>query len=500
MITSTLSDPGQIKDNSGLITFLGEAKAAIEDLRKSADPSAAIERATSDFSEKFRKIEEQLAAPKFVNRDVTGTDRDLAKYVKADGSLRLLGGTETVTFKGSNGKTITAEVDVPGLVDDVELASPWQRDLQRKIGERKLIKLAMGGGATPNTDRDIASLIARAPAGMRDIVARAFVDSATAGAEWIPDRFSPEVYMAFEAPTVLASLFGSVSLSGPTVKPKMTGQARPYKLSAINGDDPAVLTPCSVTTSSQTLDPGGFYVRMVVDKIASEDAAVAVIPMLQANMVKTMIDGYEDCIVNGDTAGTHQDAIATWNARSRWGASGLGGSADHRRTFLGLRALAFDRTATVDQSAGQTIAKIMEELFGAMGELAMQDGVICTSPEVFFKKLLLDSNVYTVDKFGPAATIRTGQLGAAGGRPIVVSRWVTADLATTGLYTGTGAYSGVLAFTPGAFAHYVRRGPSVEVEVSAKTQSTDLVITQRKAMDTLTASTEKVSTFGFKWL
>ena len=39
----------------------------------------------------------------------------------------------------------------------------------------------------------------------------------------------------------------------------------------------------------------------------------------------------EDVIFNGDTAATHQDTIASWNARGRWGTVGLGTSLDHRR-------------------------------------------------------------------------------------------------------------------------------------------------------------------------
>jgi HK97 family phage major capsid protein len=497
MNTTTLPDVGSITDNTKLLSFLGAAKSAVE---AAAGDMTALNSTVEKLSAEFRALQEAADAPKIVDRAVTGTERDLGRYVRADGSVRLLGGVEPMAFKGAS-RTLTVQVETKGLLDDPELASQWQKELQSAIGERHMLRLATGKAATPYADAKVASLVARAPEHIRDAVARAFVDSAGSGAEWIPDRFSPEVYQAFEAPSTLSALVSTVSLAGPTVKPKVTGQARAYKLSGINGDDPAVLTPCSITTSNQTLSAEGLYVRMVVDRIASEDSAIPVVSWLQSNMVKTVVDSYEDAMVNGDTAGTHQDAIASWNARGRWGASGLGGSADHRRIMLGWRALAYDRSGTVDQGSGQTVAKILEELFGGMGEIAMQEGVIVCSPEVYFKKLMLDTSVTTVDKLGALATLVRGQLASVAGRPVIVSRWVTADLAATGLYSGAGnSKSGVLAVVPGAFAHYQRRGPSVEIEATAKTQSTDLVITQRKSMDTLTASTEKVAMFGFNWL
>lgn len=497
MNTTPLPDPGTIKNNPELIGFLASAKGVIE---KAAGDTTALNSTVEKLSTDFRALQERLDAPKTVERAVTGTERDLQRYVKPDGSVRLLGGVERMVLKGAGGREVAIEVDAPGLVDDPSLACEWQRDLQAAIGRRKLVKTFTGGAATPNADRDVGNLIMRAPASMRDAIARAFVDSSTAGAEWIPDRFSPEVYMAFEMPSSLQQLVASVSLAGPTIKPKLTGQARAYKLSAINSDDPAALRAVSITTDTQTLDANGLYVRMIVDRIASEDAAIPVISVLQANMVKTVNDAYDDAMINGDTASTHQDGIASWNARSRWGSTGLGGTADHRRTMLGWRALAYDRSGTVDQGSGQTVLKVLEDLVGGMGEIAAQNVVILVSPEVYFKKLLLDSNMITVDKMGAMASLITGQVSAIGGRPVVPTRWLTADLAATGLYTGSGSKSGVLAVVPDAFKHYVRRGPAVEVEVSASTQSTSLVITQRKSMDTLTASTEKVAMFGFNWL
>lgn len=205
-------------------------------------------------------------------------------------------------------------------------------------------------------------------------------------------------------------------------------------------------------------------------------------------------------MMNGDTTATHQDAIASWNLRSRWGASGLGGSADHRRGFLGFRALAADRSLTVDLTAAQTAAGVMGSVVGAMGELAASDIALITSPEVLYKKLMVDSNVLTVDKMGNRATIMTGQLASIGGHPLFSSRWMGADLASTGLFTNSGALSGLVAVSRSEWKHYASRSVMVEQDKDITRGAFNVVATQRKSLRTLSGSSSKVVFYAYNML
>lgn len=490
-------DPTTVKDDNSLREFLGALTAEVRKVKGDAEAS---DRAAKDAAEKWRAAEEAVMEVKRAaveNRSATGTNADLmGRYVR-DGKLALTRSTGTVEFGGRR-----VEVDQPGLLDDYHAATTEQIELQRAVGRRAMLRLVMGHNArTPQADADVVRAAMRLPGPVRDAVSRAFADSSTAGAEWIPDVFSPELYQQFEIPSTLASAFAMDTLTGPTIKPKLSGQARPYLIGADStSDQPAVLPATSITTGNQTLAPPTFGMRALVGIASAEDAAIPVVSVLQANLVKSLADGYDDCMINGDTAASHQDAIATWNIRSRWGASGLGSSADHRRGFIGFRALAFDRSATVDQSAGQTVAKILEELVGGHGEYAADDVVIVVGPEVYFKKIATDSNVLTVDKYGPSASILRGAPASIGGKPILLNRFMSADLAATGLYTGSGAYAGVLSVARSAFRHYQRRGPTVEITRVANTQTIEIVATMRRGLDTLTGSSDKVAMFGFKWL
>jgi hypothetical protein len=497
IIAANNLDPSTIKDDASLREFCG---SLVAEIRKVKDDATAASRAAEDAVAKWRAAEEQLDASKraaVANRQAVGTEKDILGRYMDGASLRLRASTRSVEFGGQR-----FDIEEPGLLDDREAMTPEHLAFQRAVGHRTLVRLAMGPSArTPQADADVIRAARRLPGPVRDAVSRAFADSAGAGGEFIPDVFSPDLWMAFEIPSALAAAFRTETLSGPTIKPKMTGQPRPFKMGADStSDQPAVLPATSITTSSQTLEPPMFGMRTLIGIASAEDAAMPIVSILQQMLPKALADGYEDCMVNGDTTATHEDAIATWNIRSRWGTSGLGGSNDHRRAFKGFRRIAVDRTATTDQSGGQTVAKILEELVGGHGEYAADDVVIVTSPEVYFKKIATDSNVLTVDKFGPSASILRGAPASIGGKPILLSRFVSSDLATTGLYTGTGAYSGVLSVARSAFAHYQRRGPTVELTRTANTQTIELVATLRRGMDTLSASTEKVVTYGYKWL
>jgi len=275
---------------------------------------------------------------------------------------------------------------------------------------------------------------------------------------------------------------------------------RPYKRNAISSDDPANYTGSTPVTADATITVSNMAVRVVYDEMDAEDAVIAMEPLVRQLVVDAINDGYCDAMINGDTAASHQDAIASWNIRSRWGASGLGGTADHRRLFLGLRALAFDRSQTVDMGSAQTIVGLMSSLIGGMGERAAGQLALIVSPEVFYQKLMSDTNVLTLDKLGANATLLNGQLASVFGHPIVVSRWMSADLAATGLYTASGALSGALAVDLSAFRHYQRRNTLVELDRDIKTGGTHVVATLRRCFKTVSGSTEAVSRFGFNWL
>ena len=277
----------------------------------------------------------------------------------------------------------------------------------------------------------------------------------------------------------------------------MNRGGRPYLKGSVNTDNPAQYTASSVSTSQKSITIKGLASRFIIDDSAAEDSAIAVIPSLQRQIVADLNDAMEDALINGDDTATHQDAIADWNIRGRWGTTpALGGSSDHRRLFKGMRKQAFDRSSTADLSA-LDFAKLLG-LKAQMGELAMQDVVIFASPEAVLANILALSEVKTIDVFGPQATVRTGQIAAIMGMPIIMSRFLSADLNTAGKYDNvTKTKTGLLMAHAPSWTIFERRGILVETDRKIDVGATEIVATMRASFDTLDLDATKNVAFGF---
>jgi hypothetical protein len=92
---------------------------------------------------------------------------------------------------------------------------------------------------------------------------------------------------------------------------------------------------------------------------------------------------------------------------------------------------------------------------------------------------------------GNKASILTGQVAALGGDPVVISRFVSADLATTGLFTNTGSTTGFLIVDASAFQMYVRRAARYEMERKIESGHYALVCSDRSLFDSVEAATVK---------
>lgn len=480
-----------IKEFRGVHARLGELDAS----NKEAHAKAA-----ADFAEKLRGIEERQAlAGKRETAPVGGDAALVSRFVRNDGSINLARSTEKVMFAGQ-----MVEVQRDGLLTDAP-ATEWDRELKHIALAMTIFRNVTGREPVTLKGRLLAHCAKAPTAGgfrgaLEKTIQKSISDTAGSGAEWIPDTPISALYEDFFTPAGIAALFGTTTINGPIIVPKITDTGRPYLKGKASTNDPDQYTASDVTSDSQTIEVAGFAARFLVDDAATEDAIFALAPEIARRAARAISDGYEDCMINGDTTATHQDAIASWNLRSRWGSAGLGGSADHRRGFKGFRKIALERSLGVDLSASQTVAGVMGSVVGAMGELAASDIALICSPEVLYQKLMIDSNVLTVDKAGARATWLTGQLASIGGHPLFSSRWMGADLAASGLYTGSGSKSGLLAVSRGEFMHYASRSVVVEQDKDITRGIYNIVATQRKTMRTLSSSTAKVVSFAYNML
>ena len=483
-------------------TLVNEAKAILEGIKThqktSTEKLSQFEKQLDDLKRAQRLIQEANAQPVATEEHLNAPDYALKSFVGENG-IRWKSENKDVQIAGRG----TVRVEEKGLLDTDTPVNQWHADLISINKERALARMIMSTPHTPKSDLKLWKHMQKAPRFMQPLIQKAFNDNSGVGAEWIPDQFAANLYYNIEEqsqlPRVVADNLQKQAVERNTILiPRLNRGGRPYLKGSVSNDNPAQYTASTITTSQKSISIKGLASRFIIDDAAAEDSAIAVIPSLQRQIVADLNDAMEDALINGDDSATHQDAIADWNIRSRWGTSpALGGSSDHRRMFKGMRKQAFDRSSTADLSA-LTFEKLLG-LKAQMGELAMQDVVIFASPEAVLANLLALDEVLTVDKFGPQATIRTGQIANIAGMPIIMSRFMGADLADSGLYVdNTGDKTGLLMAHAPSWTIFERRGILVETDRKIDVGATEIVATMRATFDTLDLDATKNVAFGFK--
>lgn len=464
-----------------------------------------------------------------VERAASGDESELDRYIARDapsapnaehyrmtdaGIVRLTGHFEQrVARDGSSYK-----VWMPGLLTDLKPRTQAQLQLQRAIERRSIARAIMRKEQkfTPQLDEEVLEA-ARACGGL---VAKILADSSGIGAAWTPDVTVPELEREVLVPAGLAGIFKRREINGNSLKiPKIAGRVRFYINRVPTSNDPAGVPLSDITDSEGTITTQSSAGGIQFDRDWDEDSIIAVIPEVQAKLLEGWRWNEDDGIMNADDAASHQDAIASWDPRGMLGGTtGLGTVIDARRRWNGLRARAKDLQAitssgATDQSAAQDFAglkvalaklgpaNLMQGYFGQTGSI-----VTITSWEYFFKTMLGFAEFISWEKVGALAAVLTGQLGNPGQTPggmlpgqvgfvggmvpVIVASALTADLAVTGLYTGSGSTTGMIQVDRSRFEYVIRKSLTLEQEVDIRNNTTTVVARGRsnfRAQDAVAA-------------
>lgn len=257
--------------------------------------------------------------------------------------------------------------------------------------------------------------------------ARQYIDAMGAeesgyGAEVVPTGMSSEIWRDIQLQTVVASNLTQVPMpTNPYLLPYFGAGVTAYLTSEATDK-----TPSRIATEQDTLTAKGFGCALYFSGELVEDAVAPVAPLIRADMARVLAEGLESAVLDGDTAGTHQDADVT-------------AALDVRKAWNGFRKLGLAQTATKTDGASfaeSTIRAARAEL-GKWG-VSPGDLMLITGPAGYADLLGLDE-VLTVDKYGSGATILTGELGRVFGIPIIVSGQVRENLNASGVYDGSTA-------------------------------------------------------------
>lgn len=226
---------------------------------------------------------------------------------------------------------------------------------------------------------------------------------------------------------------------------------------------------------------------------ADEDAIIAVLPMVTQQLASAAADALEDALINGDTAGTHQDSDTNAVAN----AAG--------KLFNGIRKLALAQTSLkVSLASGGISAANIGALRKAMGRWGLDPKqllIVCGVNG--FNDFVLLPETLTAEKAGNTSNARilTGMAPNIFGIDILPSARVREDLNASGVYDATTVTKGsLLLIHKPSWIQGVRRGFTLETWRDARAQTNYVIAAFRRAfMPIESLANTKAAVVGYNY-
>lgn len=305
------------------------------------------------------------------------------------------------------------------------------------------------------------------------------------GSEWVPTDFSADLIDKFRLELKLGAFFRHINMpTNPYKLPGLTGDTTAYKISESTSDSASKITASTPTSAAVTLTAVKLAARTLWSEESAEDLIVPVLPLVKDNLARIMAESVEDALINGDSDGDHFDIDIT-------------DPTDHRKSWNGLRARS--RQSSDEVSLSTFNAANLRSMRRKMGKYGVNPGRLgwLTGPVGMNHFLGLDELI-TLDKYGPAATILTGEVGRFDGSPVIISEKVREDLNSVGVHdvTNTG-FTHVTVFNRDAFIMGDRRKMTMKSVEDIETDQMIMVVTMRgDFQDLYTADADKIAISG----
>lgn len=252
------------------------------------------------------------------------------------------------------------------------------------------------------------------------------MDTATTaeGKEFVPTALATDLLERVRLAQKVTALFQPIDMpTDPYELPLEGADATAYKVAESTTETGTKPTESTPGTAKVTLDAVKLKARVIFSEEIQEDSVIPVLDYVKNKIALALTDAQEKAILDGDTAATHQDNDVT-------------AADDARKSWNGLRKLALAQAATkvdlatFNRANLRAMRKAMKKYGINPADLAWIVG------NSGYSQMLDLADVITVDKYGPNATLLTGELGRFDGVPIIVSEFVREDLNAAGVRDG----------------------------------------------------------------
>lgn len=275
---------------------------------------------------------------------------------------------------------------------------------------------------------------------------------ANTGAETLPQPLSASFIDEVYGNLAVANLFPRFPMTTRTLRiPAIRGGVTAYRATEANSS--ARIFQLAVAESTVPTDDVEFIAQTLGALTTAsyefdEDTALDFAAIQREKIMRALAVAVESGIINGSTSLADLDNTGA-NGSRLWNNTGAGPfthpeqnnyqSLDFRNAVDGLRKLALAKTGnTIDCLNDRTdiltnIKLLHSKMGGSFG--GQSDQWVFALPFVAHALAAVsDPNFVTIDKYGPRATVVTGEIGQAYGIPVLVSDEIPTYLSSTGVY------------------------------------------------------------------
>ena len=332
------------------------------------------------------------------------------------------------------------DADIPPLKEELDRIAAQLSKAQDawRDGEKRAILAKFSGGDRPRVAfgkyegldvldvaciRSLLNAQLRDPSGLHPRMLedwqaniKAAMDSTTAGAgdELVDTQEARALWDDVNLETSIAPLFNTVQMpSNPFQIPLQLGDVNWYP-----GTENVAARGSALTTARQTLTAYELVAEVPWSYDLDEDGVIAMMEELRRSLLRNAREVIDDVLLNSDTTRTNNI-----NADGATISPTDAGKAQWLLGFDGILHLPMvDNSGQANNHQAAVSDDMFNEVRAKLGKYGVRPSEVAYICDInTYIRALSIGNFRTLDKFGPQATVLTGQLGAVEGVPVIVS-------------------------------------------------------------------------------
>jgi len=309
------------------------------------------------------------------------------------------------------------------------------------------------------------------------------VATSGSGSQWIPTGFSSQVLLSIELQLRVPALFQSIPMpTSPYTLPVQSGNATGYFIPESTADESTKIKASTPGTSNATFTARKLAGRVLFSEEINEDSIVAIRDFTGNELSRAIARAHETSIINGDREGA--DGSAADHQDNATSTDLFTADQDARLAYDGLRYFALNQTdtSTKDFSNAAPTDALMSNVrvLGGKYSVIPSDNVWISSVTSYLLSMASLTNIVTLDKYGPKATVLSGEIMKYQGIPWVVSEYLYSNLNASGVYDGDDTdRSMLLLVNRPSFYVGTRGGVTLNSEMDIETDQIKLVAKRR---------------------